>query len=133
MSNEFGQEVVALHRFFADWLSGRVDQSAPAFARLSQALAPDFQIVFPSGERMVRAQLLDMLWSAHGVNGETFTIEIRALESTRVTEDIALVLYQEWQMGEPVTARLSSALLERRQGKLVWRHVHETWLPDAYD
>ena len=79
---------------------------------------------------MTRAALLAGLREAHGTRGENFRLWVDQVEGRAVLEDCALVTYQEWQATESLQrGRLSSALFTRREGQLLWQHVHETWLP----
>ena len=47
-----------------------------------------------------------------------------------------LATYEEYQKGarnsvRAENARLSTVLFERKSDeRLIWRHIHETWLPD---
>ncbi len=124
-------EIVELHRFFEGWLGGALSADESSFARLTSALAEDFEMVGPDGRLIVRAVLLEELRGAAGLQpGLRIWTEG---ESPRVVgEGLVLATYREWQSlpdGEP-RARASTVLLRVRAeapGGLEWLHVHETW------
>jgi len=128
MSNKFIREVIELHRFFERWLTGAIEQTQPVFARLKGVLAEDFRMIEPSGKDLNRAELLDAFWHAHGVQAESFTIEVRRPQVLLIDKATAMVTYQEWQTGADTTARISSALISETDQGFQWQHVHETWL-----
>jgi hypothetical protein len=82
-----------------------------------------------------RAALFASLRGAHGVHrgaDPPFRIWIENLRSTRLSDELALVTYEEWQeLAGARSARVSTALLRREElapGGLSWTHLHETWL-----
>lgn len=128
MQNRWIDEVVELHRFFEGWLSGTLDNTQETFRRFEQALAEGFVMVEPNGILLRRETLLTNFRNAHGAVPKPFTIEVRNPEVKELNGSLALVTYEEWQLGREQTARVSSALLHRTQGALEWLHVHETWV-----
>ena len=128
------REVENLHQFFHDWFVGDLPDTDDAFARLTGALAEDFHIISPSGNVTRRGDLLDNLRDAHGSGRESgVKIWIRGFQVRLVEGEMAVVSYEEWQeRGSRKTGRVSTAVLERdpdAPGGVVWRHLHETWLP----
>lgn len=129
------REVLELHQFFEDWFMGRVGDDDASYARFTSVMAEGFEIVSPKGFVTERALLFDGLRQTHGRNRRTpIRIWIRNIQGRVIAEDLYLVRYEEWQeaYGE-TTARLSSAILQRREGApngVDWLHVHETWLED---
>jgi hypothetical protein len=74
--------------------------------------------------------------AAYGGQANTeFRIWIEQPAARRLSGDLWLVTYEEWQndgVGQ-INGRLSSALFTARAGMpngVAWLHVHETWLPD---
>lgn len=132
MSDQWISEVIELHRFFESWLSGALEQSSSVFSRFEQALAKGFVMIEPSGQRLQRDQLMDHFWQAYATVPTPFRIEVRNTTVRELTPSLALVCYEEWQLGAERTARISSALLRcqnQEEGRIDWLHVQETWLP----
>jgi len=128
------REIVELHRFFEHWFTGRVPGNERAFARVAGVLANDFEIVSPDGTRSDRAAILDAVRGAHGrYDAARFRIWIERVAARRLDEQRLLATYEEWHELEGARrGRLSSAVLQRdaeAPAGLVWRHLHETWLP----
>lgn len=152
-SDRCRREVHELHDFFAAWYRGEHPEAA--FTRVERALAEDFTIVTPDGERIEREPLLAGIREgrgegtgmgagreategadAGGGDGDTegdeaFAIDARAVTVADVTEDRCLLTYEEHH--EPAgTARASSAWF-RSSGTapngVAWLFVHETWCP----
>ena len=132
------QEIVALHGFLAGWLNGALPASEAGFAAgLEARLHPDFVNIQPAGELLRRDELLRQIRAGHGAS-PGFKIEIRAVTLQQVMDQGSAVLatYEEYQKGarnsaRAENARLSTVLFERKSDeRLIWRHIHETWLPD---
>ncbi len=129
-------EVAAVHRFLADWITGAVPASDAAFAEgLADRLHPRFEIVHPSGRIQHRDDLLGELRAAWGAN-PAFTIAVRNVRLLEAWPASGLLLtrYVEHQGGARRTApaendRLSTVLFERGVERLLWRYLHETALP----
>lgn len=132
MNDECRREVHELHAFFQGWFTGELPDTDAAFARLASVIAPEFQIVSPSGRGMHRAELLESLRATHGADPGA-RIRVADFRGREVGEDLFLATYEEWQArptGEK--GRLSSVLFGREQGApngVAWLHLHECWLP----
>lgn len=125
-------EVDALHRFFEHWFNG--DMPLDGFARCEASLAPGFRLISPEGQLRERQALLDGLRAAHGAEGgHGFAIRVVPGDVRALAPGLWLVTYEEWhRRAGHQRGRLSTALLEEHPDGpdgLVWRHVHETWLP----
>ena len=133
-------EIERLHDFLAGWLGGALPRGDAAFAQFANVIAPEFVIVSPTGVATEGMVLMAGLEAAHGAHADkAFAIRI---EDVRLRSAMggarggqALLTYEEWQEigGTIVNARLSSVLFERDDtapGSLLWRHLHETWLPN---
>lgn len=129
------REIVALHRFFDAWFTGRVPGDEATLARFSGVLADDFEIVSPGGNRLGRGAILDFVRAAHGRHAPgRFRLWIERVAARPLDAGHVLATYEEWQEQDGERrGRLSSAVLARRDGPhgLVWRHLHETWLPGS--
>ena len=132
-------EIERLHRFLEDWLSGSAPGTDAAFAGgLANALHPDFVNIQPAGIPLGRDLLLEQIRDGHGASPD-FRIRIRNVMVRQTLDGAGTILatYEEYQTGarnsaRSDNARLSSALFQRNsEGRLVWLHIHETWLPEA--
>jgi len=115
------------------WFDGSVDRDA--ISRLERALAPEFEMVTPGGRRVDRVALLDSLGESHGrTTGESFDIDIRAVETLALLDDHAVVRYEEWQTTDDgESGRVSTALFRADADApedVVWVALQETMLED---
>jgi hypothetical protein len=124
-------EIEGLHDFFVEWYAATVDEAA--FDRLERALAPDFEMVTPDGERRPRSTVLDSIRASYGRDEPgTFDIEIRNVEAIEEAGRHATVRYEEWQESSAgTTGRISTVLFREdpdAPGGVAWVDLHETWL-----
>ncbi len=134
MESACRKEIVQLHQFFEDWYHGRIENSDAAFSRMAGVMAKPFTIIFPSGGLRQRGDILRLVREGYGRwRGSNNRIWIENVTLRWQEDDICLLTYEEWQEAEGKrTARLSTVLFQAQPGPpngLVWRHVHETWLP----
>ena len=125
------REIEGLHSFFVRWYAGTADREE--FTRLERALAPEFEMVSPTGDRSDRAGVLDWIRESYGREEPgTFDIEIRNVELVRSLDDHALVRYEEWQREHgDENGRISTVLLHEAESApegLEWIDLHETAL-----
>ncbi|MFC5367898.1 DUF4440 domain-containing protein [Salinirubrum litoreum] len=134
-------EIERLHDRFVAWFTATADEDS--FADIADALASDFEMVTPDGNRVGREAVLDSIRAQYGRDDPgTFDIEIRNVDLRHATDDHATVRYEEWQetggetrsdettAGE-TTGRVSTVLFSvdsSATGDLLWVDVHETWL-----
>lgn len=126
-------EITGLHAFFVEWFDGAVPRED--LSRLGRALAPEFEMVTPEGERVDRAALLDGLAESHGrTRGEAFDIDVREVEAVALLEDHAVVRYEEWQLtADGEAGRVSTALFradEEAPEGVLWVTLQETALAE---
>ena len=126
-------EIETLHEFFVDWYAGTIE--GDAFDRLEQALAPDFEMVTPDGDRLDRTAVVTGIREDHDRDDPgAFSIEIRNVEVVVRVGDFAVVRYEECQeTTDGTTGRISTALFREDSsapGGVVWLDLHETWLDD---
>lgn len=124
-------EIEDLHAFFIEWYGG--DLEADAFSRMERAIAPDFELVAPDGERLEREATLEWVRESRGKYAEAkFDIEIRDVECIERFNEHALVRYEEWQtLSGEETGRISTALFRTEPDApegVVWVDLQETWL-----
>jgi hypothetical protein len=124
-------EIIELHQFFQDWYNNNLSISEETFTRVSDVLAPEFCIIFPSGENLSYQVLLDNLRKAHNTQND-IRIWIQNIQVQFHIGELILATYQEWQkIGGKTTSRLSSVVFRVNGTKpngLQWLHVHETWI-----
>ncbi|MFW5938097.1 MAG: DUF4440 domain-containing protein [Halanaeroarchaeum sp.] len=125
------REIEALHAFFVDWYAGTIDRER--FGRLEGALAPEFEMVSPTGDRSDRAAVLEWIHESHGREDPgRFDIEIRNVELVRALDDHALVRYEEWQREDgDENGRISTVLLRESDSApegVEWIDLQETAL-----
>ncbi|GAB5467369.1 MAG: hypothetical protein Kilf2KO_03990 [Rhodospirillales bacterium] len=131
-----GREVVDLHVFLQDWLTGVLPRDVASFARFEGVIGEAFLVISPRGSVTERPALLTEFEANHGAltaRADDFRIWVENYRCLHQLGDRALVLYEEWhRLGEETSARLTTALFERapdRPNGVAWLHVHETWLP----
>lgn len=137
--NRLGQPTVAvaqLHALFQRWFRG--EPAPSAMETFEASLDPSFAMVVPTGQRLLRAQLLSHLEASQGQRQSDHVVRTsheRSLQSGTLSDGAAwsLVGYEEWAgPAEAVRGRCSTALLVADPAALAgwrWMHVHETWLP----
>jgi hypothetical protein len=128
------REIVALHEFFVDWYTGRLENDAGG--RIARALASDFEMVTPEGDRRAYADVVDGIRGRYASHDPgAFEIDIRNVETRHAYDEHRLVRYEEWQTTpNETTGRVSTVLFEadaEAPGGVVWLDLHETWLDDG--
>ncbi len=127
-------EVIRLHDFFVEWMTGAVDQTDEVFEQFSKSMSDDFYIVAPSGQLTQRENLIAGLYSTYNKRSN-FRIWIENVVVRQSLDNVIVATYEEWQEfkdSNEVTARLSTVVFtidERVPNQLLWRCVHETGLP----
>ncbi len=126
-------EVVRLHDFFVDWMTGTIEQSDENFLQFANSMSDDFYIVAPSGQLTEREALVSGLHSTYNKR-VGLRIWIENVKLRHMLNDTIVATYEEWQSLEgKTTARLSTVIFtldDTVPNQLLWRCVHETWLPD---
>lgn len=124
------KEIVRLHIFFEEWFNGLIGDSEETFSSFSNSMGKTFSIITPSGIQLNREQILEAVHGAHNRRGGT-RIWIKNVRITYQAQGHLIALYEEWQAdpGEEERGRLSTVMFSTSDTKLVWLHVHETWLP----
>ena len=126
------EEIEDLHAFFVGWFGGSLD--AGVFeARFLDRFAEDLVFVPPAGRLLGLDDLASSVRAGHATNPE-FRVAIRRVQIQREFDGHVMATYEEWQRNAlastpPDNGRIASVLFEKGQ-RLVWRHIHETWLPD---
>jgi hypothetical protein len=124
-------EIIELHDFFQQWLTGFLARDDDAFRRVSRVLGEGFVLITPDGTREERAPLLDRLRAAHDTRRD-LRMWIEGFRVHHREGDLLIATYEEWQeTGGATTARLSTAVFRAKEGVphgVEWLHVHETWM-----
>lgn len=124
-------EIERFHDHLVEWFTGTAAETE--FEGLEGALAPDFEMVTPEGNRRPRPAVLDGIRESYGrYESSGFDIDIRSVELLHEMGDYASVRYEEWQeLPADTTGRLSTVLFRAEPdapGGLLWVDLHETWL-----
>jgi hypothetical protein len=123
------REIEALHGFFVAWYTGQTGE----FGRMDAAIAPDFEMVTPHGDRLDRAAVLEMVrQSRDRYDPGAFEIDIEDVDLLDAGDGYAVARYEEWQTApDGGDGRLSTVVFrpdDAAPGGLAWVTVHETWL-----
>lgn len=128
------KEIIRLHDFFEEWMTGTIEQSDKNFSRFSDSMGDSFYIVAPSGQLTQREGLIKGLYSTYNQRSN-MRIWIENVQVHHILDDTVIATYEEWQtLDNKTTARLSTVVFtydETVANHLLWRCVHETWLPDS--
>ena len=131
MKDRCRTEVVELHQFFQQWLSGSLTRTDATFGRVAQALGSGFTLITPDGVLVEREALLHSLREAHGTRPD-LQIGIKEFRVHHREGKILVATYLEWQQSAgSLTVRLSTAIFREtddRPNNLQWLHVHDTWV-----
>ena len=123
------REIEALHATFVELFTGRSSD----LGRCAAALAADFETVSAEGACLGREAVLAGLRTARA--DDDFRITISAIRPIWGRGDWVLLQYVEQQYREGRTTwRRSTALFEALAEApcgVVWRYLHETWMPNA--
>ena len=131
MQVQVREEVEGLHRFFVGWFSGQIDESAFR-SDFQPRIAPDVVFIPPAGMLLGWEDLSSMIQAGYGSNPD-FRIQIRNVRVRREFDGHVLATYEEWQRNAlasdpPDNGRIATVLFSVGQ-RLLWQHIHETWLP----
>ncbi len=130
MESKCSLEVVKTHQFLESWMGGKTEKREIEFKRFRDSLAPDFTIVYPTGQVQNKKTLMADIWNSYGLRSSSFSIEIRKFKCRLVSNSLCVVTYEEWFHLEVSTGRICTTvfrILPENQG-LEWVLVHETRL-----
>ncbi len=123
-------EVIKRHEFFVEWFTGRAAEEDLAIS--IRAFAPDMVMIEPDSNTIGTEEIVAMITSARGKRPADFEIRVELIASRQISEDVALVVYDEHQVIDgQKSARRSSAVFsadgDAPEG-VVWRQLQETWI-----
>lgn len=126
------REVIARHRFFVEWFTGRADDAAMEDS--ARVFPADMSVIGPDATQMNGTEIVSMLRAERARRPSDFAIRIVLHEARALGPDVVAIVYDEHQtMSGRRSARRSSAIFIRDDavpGGVVWRHLHETWIID---
>ena len=123
-------EVIKRHDFFVEWFTGRASEDELAIS--IRAFAPDMVMIEPDSNTIGTEEIVAMITGARGKRPADFEIRVDMITARQISEDIALVVYDEHQVIDgQKSARRSSAVFsadaDAPEG-VVWRQLQETWI-----
>lgn len=131
MEDRCRREIVGLHDQFVRWFTGTIDRDG--FDRIEAALAPEFELVTPDGDRLERDGVLEWLRDSYGREEPgDMEIDIEDVALLETTDTHALARYEEWERTtDGRTGRISTALFRQDPDApegVTWVALHETAL-----
>jgi len=124
---DYFDEVIQAHIAIEHWLAE--EQDASALEQLLSRFSPQFSMVSPLG-RVLDFEALSELFQLAGGKKLGFRIELSELRGIALYEDGAVVSYREQQTDATGlhSDRRSTVVFEKQpDGRLIWRHLHETF------
>lgn len=123
------REVHELHDHFVAFFLGTTD----SLDRVASVFAEDFTMVTPDGASPTRQQILDGIGAGHG-HADSLTISISEAELLFKDDTTVVATYVESQQvnAKPATHRIATVVFAKdvsAPNGLLWRRVHETWMP----
>jgi hypothetical protein len=127
---EYFDEVIQAHAAIEHWLAEEQDESA--LVHLLTRFSPQFSMVSPLG-RVLDFEALSQLFLLAGGKKLGFRIQLSELLGIARHDAGATVSYREQQTDATGlhSDRRSTVVFEKQaDGKVVWRHLHETFCKD---
>ncbi|MEK1835181.1 DUF4440 domain-containing protein [Pseudomonas sp. NPDC089918] len=124
---EYFDEVIQAHIAIEQWLAEEQDESE--LEQLLMRFSPQFSMISPLG-RVLDFGALNELFLLAGGKKLGFRIELSELRGVALYDGGAVVSYREQQTDATGlhSDRRSSVVFEKQpDGKVVWRHLHETF------
>lgn len=129
-------EILDLHDFFEGWIAGTLPNDDETYAKRFVAhLAPGFRMVQPGGGLSNRKDFVEGMRGAHGANPDfRIRVDVPTITISLRRGDTLVATYTEWQKGAKASkpsnnGRRSSIVFLDDGERLLWAHLHETWLP----
>lgn len=127
--NPYFDDVLSTHVLIREWLGGETTNRKYC-ADLLARFSPGFTMISPAG-KLLDAAGLAAFFQAAGGSRPGLQMHISDLVLLQESAAGASVAYRESQSlpGGENTQRLSTVVYEKTpDGKLLWRHLHETWV-----
>lgn len=121
------KEIKGLHNFFQQFFTGEIQQGT--INRFEEVLDDNFTLITPHGQFTTRHDILAMVKQNHNSRNQ-MKIWTNDILTKTLSKDLYLATYQELQGMEDgsKTIRLSTAIFRVEGSKVIWIHVHETWM-----
>ncbi|WP_338576997.1 DUF4440 domain-containing protein [Erwinia sp. E_sp_B01_1] len=128
--NRYFQEVSEAHELIGNWL-GHSEVAPEVCEKLLARFSPVYSMVTPGGALLDFAALSAFFRAQRGAK-KGLLIEVMNMQLIAESADGATVTYQEKQQlpGQSATLRFSTVVFELCEGQIIWRHLHETALPE---
>jgi hypothetical protein len=127
---DYFDEVIQAHVAIEQWLAEERDDSE--LEQLLSRFSPQFSMVSPLG-RVLDFEALSELFQLAGGKKLGFRIELSDLRGVALYDGGAVVSYREQQTDATGlhSDRRSTVVFEKdADGRLIWRHLHETFCKD---
>ncbi|HJR27867.1 MAG TPA: DUF4440 domain-containing protein [Pseudomonas sp.] len=123
---QYFDEVIQAHVAIEQWLAEERDLSE--LEQLLMRFSPQFSMVSPLG-RVLDFEALNELFLLAGGKKLGFRIELSELRGVALYDGGAVVSYREQQTDATGlhSDRRSTVVFEQLDGKVIWRHLHETF------
>jgi len=125
------REVVSFHRFFQDWLTGKLPNNDEAYARLGASLEEGFLLVTPNANEATKPDILGFIRSEHG-SRPGLEMSIHGFRLVHQIGSVVIVRYEEHEAGEGKdTKRVCTAALRETDAAPTgfrWLSTQETWI-----
>jgi hypothetical protein len=124
---DYFDEVIQAHVAIEQWLAEERDNSE--LEQLLSRFSPQFSMISPLG-RVLDFEALSELFQLAGGKKLGFRIELSELSGVALYEGGAVVSYREQQADATGlhSDRRSTVVFEKKaDGRLIWRHLHETF------
>jgi hypothetical protein len=120
------EEVIQAHVAIEQWLAE--ERPAPELEQLLARFSPQFSMISPLG-RLLDFDALTELFTQAGGKKLGFRIQLSELRGVALHDGGATVSYREQQTDATglQTDRRSTVVFERQDGRVLWRHLHETF------
>lgn len=128
-TNPYFDDVLSTHVLIREWLGGEATAAGHCTDLLAR-FSPAFTMISPGGKQLDAAGLATFFQAA---GGSRPGLQMHIADLLLIQENAAgaTVSYREFQSlpGGENTQRLSTVVYEKTpHGKLLWRHLHETWV-----
>lgn len=127
-------EIRQLHEFFAGWYTGELADTDENFARLTDVLADDFQLITGGGFTVDRDMMVGMMRGEHGSRPD---MEMHVDEPRLRLHEGGLILFTYREHGSSAGRSKSTLItvlmreVPEAPNGVQWVHLHETELPAA--
>ncbi|WLG91387.1 DUF4440 domain-containing protein [Pseudomonas cucumis] len=123
---QYFDEVIQAHIAIEQWLAEERDLSE--LEQLLMRFSPQFSMISPLG-RVLDFEALHELFLLAGGKKLGFRIELSELRGVALYDGGAVVSYREQQTDATGlhSDRRSTVVFEQLDGKVIWRHLHETF------